>query len=96
MNRHTAPVPMIEELAAGYVPAFDPAFLSSGEGQAMRALVIAPLLVWLAVVALAPSAPASSDPPVAAPAVKDLADADKNASAVPDSTLREEFAKEWY
>jgi hypothetical protein len=87
------PVPMIEELSAGFVPPFDPAQLSPGEGVVPRGLVAALLLAWLAVFALAPAA---FDPSVAtARAVKDLAGTGKKAAAGTDSSLRRELVKEW-
>lgn len=90
MNRTPPPVPMIEELAAGYVPAFDPALLSTGEGGLLRPAILALALAWLALLALVPAAP---DP--AARAVKELAGADKNAAALADSPFRQAPAKEW-
>jgi hypothetical protein len=90
MNRAPPPVPMIEELAAGYVPAFDPALLSAGEGGLLRPAILALELVWLTLFALVPGAP---DP--TARAVKELADEDKNPAAVGDSPLLQELVKEW-
>ena len=91
MNRAAPPVPVIEELAAGYVPAFDPALLSAGEGGLLRPAVLALGLAWLAVFALVPGAP---EP--AARAVKELAGADKNASVSPASPWTRELPKEWH
>lgn len=90
MNCAPPPVPMIEELAAGYVPAFDPALLSAGEGGLLRPAILAFGLAWLALFALVPAAP---DP--AARAVKELAGADKNAAFIADNPFRQEPAKEW-
>ena len=90
MNRAPPPAPIIEELAAGYVPSFDPALLSAGESGPLRAAILAVGLAWLALFALVPAAP---DP--AARAVKELAGADKNAAAVADSPPEQELAKEW-
>lgn len=96
MTRDRQPVPMIEELSAGFVPAFDPSLLSAGEGGLLRPLLLALLLVWLAVLMLAPCAPVAIDPPVAtARPVKDLAGTGKNAAAGTVSPLRQELAKEW-
>lgn len=95
MNQLCVPIPMIEELYAGFVPPLDPALLSPRQNASLKALVAGLLLVWLAVFAFVPSAPASGAPPLTtACAVKELADADKNASALPDSRLEQELAKE--